>query len=186
MIRNIAILMIILMAAQAAMAQLTSPGDESKKLRALFDEDWQWRLEQFPEFATLLGDNRYNARLTDYSIEAIERRKAHTREMLDRAQKIDRSRLTVQDVISYDLFLRDRQLEVESQRFPTEFMPINQMQGVQVEIGQIIAAAPFRNGRDYFNYLERLKAYPRLIAQMIALMQRGIETGWLPPAVPLR
>jgi uncharacterized protein (DUF885 family) len=178
--------MIMLLAAQAAMAQLTSSGDAAKKLHALFDEDWQWRLEQYPEFATLIGDNRYNNRLTDYSMEAIERRKAHAREMLDRIQKIVRSDLTGQDVISYDLFLRDKKLEVEGQRFPTELMPINQMQGPHIDFGQLIAATPFRNGRDYLDYLERLRAYPRLLAQVTALMERGIEAKWLPPAVPLR
>jgi uncharacterized protein (DUF885 family) len=179
-------LMIILLAASTAMAQLTSSGDAAKKLRALFDEDWQWRLEQYPEFATLLGDNRYNDRLTDYSTDSIERRKAHAREMLDRIQKIDRSQLTGQDLVSYDLFLRDKRLEVEGQRFPLEFMPINQMQGLQVEIGQLIAATPFRTARDYLDYLERLRAYPRLIAQVVALMERGLETRWVYPAVPLR
>ena len=186
MFRNLAILMVILLAAQVAMAQLTSTGDAVKRLHALFEEDWQWRLEQFPEFATIIGDNRYNNRLTDYSIEAIERRKAHARAMLDRIQKIDRSQMTGQDLVSYDLFLRDKKLEVEGQRFSTELMPINQMQGPHIEFGQIIAATPFRSGRDYLDYLERLQAYPILLAQMMALMERGIETGWAPPAVPLR
>ena len=186
MIRNTAILMIMLLAAQAAMAQLPSSGDAAKKLHALFDEDWQWRLEQFPEFASLVGDNRYNNRLTDYSTGTIDRRKEHARDMLDRLQKIDRSRLTGQDLISYDLFLRDKKLEVEGQRFPLELMPINQMQGPHIEFGQVIAAAPFRNGRDYLDYLERLQAFPRLLAQMTALMERGIEAKWLPPAVPMR
>lgn len=40
-------------------------------------EDWEWALREFPESATYLGDNRYNDRLTDPSMPAIERRKAH-------------------------------------------------------------------------------------------------------------
>jgi hypothetical protein len=135
--------------ASAAFAQVLSSSDAAKKLHSLFDEDWQWGLEQYPEAATLLGDNRYNDRLTDMSLEAIERRRAHEREMLDRVQRIDRSQLGDQDRVSYDLFLRDKQLNVEGQRFPTEYMPIDQMNGAQISFGQLADSTPFRNAKDY-------------------------------------
>src|SRR6185295_8930981 len=138
-----------------------------------FDEDWQWNLEQYPEAATLLGDNRFNYRLTDWSPEAIERRKAHEREMLDRLQKINRSALSGQDVISYDLFLLDKKLNVEGQRFPAELMPIDQMNGVHLTFSQLVTNTPFRKPKDYEDYLARLAAFPKQIDQTIALMKRG-------------
>jgi uncharacterized protein (DUF885 family) len=186
MIRNASFLTLALVFASSALAQVISPNDAVKKLHALFDEDWQWGLERYPESATMLGDNRYNDRLTDLSPEAIERSKAHEREMLSRIQKIDRTRLTGQDVISYDLFLRDKTLNVEGQRFPLEYMPIDQMNGVQITFGQLAGSTPFRKAKDYRDYLARLNAFPKQIDQTIALMRRGMETKWLPPAVPLR
>jgi len=185
-IRNTALISFLLFGASFALAQVVTPGDEAKKLHALFDEDWQWGLKQFPEMATLLGDDRYNDRLTDYSPEALARNKAHDREMLDRIQKIDRARLAGQDVISYDLFLRDKRLNVEGARFPTELMPVDQMNGVQILFGQLVGSTPFRNAKDYADYLARLAALPRQIDQLIALMRRGIASGWVQPAVPLR
>ncbi len=164
----------------------SSSNAASKTLHVLFDEDWQWNLEQYPEAATLYGDNRFNDRLTDFSPEAIERRKAHERAILDRIQKLDRSRLKGQDVISYDLFLLDKKLNVEGQRFPAELMPIDQMNGVHLTFGQLITNTPFRNAKDYDNYLARLAAFPKQIDQLIALMKRGIETRWVQPPVPLR
>lgn len=186
MIRNAAILTFILITTSVVFAQVLSSSNAAKKLHALFDEDWQWSLQQYPESATLLGDNRYNDRVTDYSIEAIERRKAHEREMLDRLQKIDRSPLTGQDLISYDLFLRDKKFNVEGGRFPTEYMPIDQMNGAQISFGQLVGSTPFRTAKDYDDYVARLAAFSRQIDQLIELMKRGIETKWLPPAVPLR
>jgi uncharacterized protein (DUF885 family) len=167
-------------------AQVISSSDAAKTLHQLFDEDWQWSLREFPESATLIGDNHYNDRLTDYSPDAIARRKSHEREMLARIKKIDRSKLTSQDVISYDLFLRDKELNVEGSRFPFEYMPIDQMNGVQIIFGQVVGSTPFRNVSDYHNYIARLSAFPKQIEQLIALMKRGIETKWLPPAVPMR
>src|ERR1700754_1863241 len=145
-IRNTALISLILFSASAVLAQVVQSSDDAKNLHALVAEDWQWSLKEFPEGATLLGDNRYNNRLTDYSPEALARYKAHDREMLDRIQKIDRARLNGQDAISYDLFLRDKQLNVEGARFPTEVMPIDQMNGVQISFGQLVANTPFRHG----------------------------------------
>ena len=167
-------------------AQVLSSSDTAKTLHQLFDEDWQWSLREFPEAATLLGDNHYNDRLTDYSPDAIARRKSHEREMLARIQKIDRSKLSGQDVISYGLFLRDKQLNVEGARFPFEYMPIDQMNGVQINFGQLAGSTPFRNSKDYQDYIARLSVFGKQIEQLIALMKRGIETKWLPPAVPMR
>ena len=186
MIRNLTILTIVSLFASAALAQVLNPDDAHKRLHALFAEDWQWFLEQYPEAATLLGDNRYNDRLTDLSPEAIARRKAHEREMLDRVQKINRAELAGQDVISYDLYLKDKKLNVEGHRWPSELMPINQMEGVHLTFAQLAGSTPFRNAKDYENYLARLAAYPRQLDQVIALMKRGIETGWVQPAVPMR
>ena len=186
MIRNTAILSLILFTTTAALAQVLSSTDAAKTLHRLFDDDWQWSLREYPEAATLIGDNRYNDRLTDYSLDAIARRKSHEREMLARIKKIDRSKLSGQDVISYDLFLRDKELNVEGARFPFEYMPIDQMNGVQIIFGQVVGSTPFRNAKDYQDYIARLSAFPKQIDQLIALMKRGIETKWLPPAVPMR
>jgi uncharacterized protein (DUF885 family) len=185
--RFVPMLMFMLLILPPVLAQvLLSSSDASKKLQALFDEDWQWNLEQYPESATLIGDNRFNDRLTDLSPEAIVLRKAHERAMLDRIQKIDRSGLRGQEVISYDLFLLDKKLNVEGQRFPAELMPIDQMNGVQISFGQLASNTPFRNAKDYEDYLARLAAFPKQIDQLIALMKHGIETKWVEPEVPLR
>jgi hypothetical protein len=100
--------------------------DETAKLHALFDQDWQWSLKEFPEFATLIGDPRYNDKLDDLSQQAIERRKEHRREVLRRTRQIDRASLKGQDVLSYDLFLRAAEQSVELLRFPSEGLAIPQ------------------------------------------------------------
>ncbi|HEY7911514.1 MAG TPA: DUF885 family protein, partial [Blastocatellia bacterium] len=143
MIRKLGIFILIALVAPIAPGQVTPMNEESKKLHALFKEDWEWGLEQFPEAATFLGDNRYNDRLTDLSPEAIDRRKAHEREMLARIDRIDRSRLSGQDLISYDLYLADKKFNVEGQQFPAEYMPISQMDGLQISFGQLAANTPF-------------------------------------------
>jgi uncharacterized protein (DUF885 family) len=184
--QSIAFLISAILVAPLALIHSKQIMNAADQLHELFDEDWNWALEQYPENATLLGDNRYNDRLTDLSFEAIDRRKAHDREMLDRIRRINRSRLQGQDAISYDLFLRDKTINVEGERYPTELMPINQMDGVQLSFPQLAASTHFRNAGDYENYLKRLAGFSTQIDQIIALMKRGVEKKWVPPAVPLR
>ena len=167
------------------MAQ-TANLNTTRQLHELFKEDWEWSLKEFPESATYLGDNRYNDRLTDLSQDAIERRKAHQREMLTRIKQIDRSRLKGQDAISYDLFLLDKQTEVDSQKFPLELIPMTQMDGPQITLGQLAASTPLETVTDYENFIKRLEALPKYLDQVMALMQRGINVAWVPPAGPLR
>ena len=160
--------------------------DEAGKLHALFAEEWQWTLRNNPEFATSIGDPRYDDRLRDLAPAAIEASKAHKRELLGRIQRVDRARLKGQDVLSYDLFLREAEQGVALQRFPSELMPISQMNGVQLSIPQLPRVAPLRSVKNYDDFLARLEAYPRQVDQIIELMKAGIAAGWVRPAVPLR
>src|SRR5262245_27608195 len=116
-----------------------------QELHDLFREDWEWTLKEYPEFGTYIGDDRYNDKLSDLSLEAIDRRKGHHREMLAGIERIDRSKLTGQDVISYDLFLLDARLALDCDRFPIDQMPVSQMEGPQLGFPQLVNATPFRN-----------------------------------------
>src|SRR5262245_66654912 len=72
----------------SASAQTTAVTGSASEARALFDEYWQWIMREFPEFATYIGDHRYDDRLADLSAAAIARRRAERAEFLARATKI--------------------------------------------------------------------------------------------------
>src|SRR5262249_51976629 len=110
----------------------------AQQLHALFAEDWQWRLRDQPERATVIGDHRYGDRLTDLSPEAITGRREHARDMLRRLSAIDRSSLAGQDLLSYDLFRFEQQLTVDAARFPLEVMILDQLDGPQLALGQLV------------------------------------------------
>jgi len=155
-------------------------------LRTLVEEYWQWRLKEFPEQATWLGDHRYDNRLADLSPAAIERRKGEVRRMLARARAIDAARLTGQNALTHALFVWELDLAVAGHRFPSEVMILDQLDGPQLSFAQLSSVTPFRTVADYDAYLARLGAYPRYIEQVTALLRRGIEIGWVQPNGPLR
>jgi len=90
-------------------ANAESP-DSAARLHALFREEWEYTLQENPEFASLLGDRRYNDRWQDLSLAAIERRQEHDREVLRRLDEIDLPSLSDADRINYSLFRRQYEL----------------------------------------------------------------------------
>jgi len=159
--------------------------DEHKRFAAFLDEDWEWQMREFPTWATLVGDSRYDDKLPDYSFAAIERRKAHRRDVIKRLQKIDRARLTREEQLDYDLYLRDARLDVEGQRFPDELLAIDKMGGVHTVLADLAPAIPRRNALDFDHFLARIDAYPKLVDENIALLRKGLERGITPPRVTL-
>ncbi|HSD71618.1 MAG TPA: DUF885 family protein, partial [Thermoanaerobaculia bacterium] len=149
----------------------------SKELAKFFDDEWELGLRENPERATYLGDSRYNDRLTDLSFEAIERRNKHEQEALARLKKIDRTLLSEDDRLSYDLYQRRLEVAIEGQRFPTELMPLNQQDGLHKDFAILSTVTSFKLVKDYRDYLARLSAFPKQVDQTIALMERGKQKG---------
>ncbi len=185
MIRIFVILFSLVFCLQLIARDASETG-EAEKLHRLFADEWQWTLQQYPEWGTYYGDARYNDRLTDDSFDAISERKEHAREVLLKIQAVDRSKLFEQDVISYDLFLRDARIAVQWNDYPIEYMPITQMNGIQLSFANLMQIMPLKTVKDYDNYLKRLRAFPEKVNQTIALMRNGIETGWVQARVGLK
>jgi uncharacterized protein (DUF885 family) len=89
-------------------------------------------------------------------------------------------------VLSYELFLRRQQTNVEGQAYPTERMPIDQLDGAHLNLAQTISFINFDTVKDYEDFLARLEAYPQYNDQVIELMQLGMQSGWVKPSVPLQ
>ena len=179
-VRFLAILSVLAWA-QPVLAQTAS--DTFKRLVA---DEWAWQLREFPEFATYTGTPGGNDRWTDVSRAAIETRKAHAREVLEKVRAIDRAQLDPADRIDYDLFRKDAEETVEGQQFPDELLPINQLSGVQQDLAQTLVNAPARTVKDFENLVARISASGPRIDQETALMQWGLEMSVTPPAISIR
>ena len=159
---------------------------EVERLHRLFDLQWQYTMEEYPEFATYVGWPGQNHRWTDVSLEAIERRNREMEVPARVLATIDRGALGDADQLHYDLFRRGVEESLEGRRFKGEYMPVNQMQGVQQNVAQTIAMMRVAATPDYEDVVARLHGVPRLIEQTIVLLEKGLETGITPPRVTLR
>ena len=159
---------------------------DSVRLHQLFAQQWEYTMREYPEFATSVGYPGQNARWTDYSLEAIARRKRDLNDPLSALSAIDRAKLGPTDQLNYDLFRRNLTTAVEESRFPDELLAINQLDGVQQDVPSTIAKMPAGTVRDYEDILARLRAVPVLVNQTIVLLERGLTSGITPPQITLR
>ncbi|HYK82774.1 MAG TPA: DUF885 domain-containing protein [Gemmatimonadales bacterium] len=159
---------------------------DSTRLHELFQINWEYRMTEFPEFATAVGYPGHNGRWTDVSLEAIARRKRELAEPLAVVKSIRRARLSAADRLNYDLFKRDLDEQIAATRFPDELLAITQLGGVQQDVGQILSITPSVRAGDYESIVARLNAVPALIDQTLVLLQKGLDSGITPPRVTLR
>src|SRR5882724_10127266 len=154
---------------------------QSQQLQSLFDEQWEYEMRLHPEWATALGDNRYNDRLDDESAEAIQSELEQSRKFLARFEAIDPSGLSQQDRLSRELMIRELHLELEGAQFKPWEMPVNQRGGPHLDFPDLITITPFNNLKDYENYLARLRQMPHVFDQVMANMRQGMRDGLMQP-----
>jgi len=156
--------------------------ERSKVLAALLEEIWQDRLKHSPEFASFLGDKRYNDQWSDYSVKAVNDSLERGRVFLDRLSAIDTTGLKPQEILSRDLMVRDLTDAQEGAPFKEWEMPVNQMDGFHTDIVQLVANLSFETTKDYDDYIARLKKIPTVFSQNMTNMQLGMDEGRVPPA----
>lgn len=155
--------------------------DRRAALNALFAEIWQDRLAHEPEFASSIGDKRYDDRLTDYSVDAYNESLQRGREYLARLGSIDTAGMSDQETLSADLMGRELADEQEEAEFKPLEMPLTQFAGIHIELPQLIPQLSFDNAKDYDDYAARLNKVPAAFQQITDNAMNGIDDGRVPP-----
>jgi uncharacterized protein (DUF885 family) len=155
--------------------------ERQKQLNDFLKEEWEFEMRTQPEVATIVGDYRYNDKLSDLSPAGIEANVEQTRRFLDRLEKIDMTGLPDFDQLNKRLLARNLRLSLRSFDLKLHEMPIDQMFGFHLQVTQMVPQTPFRKVRDYEDYLARLRQLPRAFDQVIELAKAGERDGLMPP-----
>ncbi|QIL78116.1 DUF885 domain-containing protein [Hymenobacter sp. HDW8] len=151
----------------------------------MFEKYWDERAKLFPLEATGQGDNRYNDQLpNDNTVAYRTAQRQFFQQYLDALKKFDRSKLSENDRVSYDIFLYDMQMRLEGLKQNSWMMPITQMSGLPISLAQLGAGSgnqPFKTTKDYDNWLSRVRAYPVWADSAIGNFRRGIRAGVVLP-----
>jgi uncharacterized protein (DUF885 family) len=166
-------------AAQAKPEQKLSPA--SAQLDAFFATEWEYQLERNPEFATYVGDTRFNDRLGNYSQEEQAREADHAKLALERLAAISSVGLDEQREISREIMQRQLEASIESYRLKEWEMPVSQMNGIHLDIAGMYAQMPFQTAQDYRNYIARLRQVPRVFDEERSVMRLGMRDHLMQP-----
>ncbi len=159
---------------------------DSQRFNEIVDMTYEYTMLSYPEFATFLGDPRGQDRWSDDSEAVARQREQDDKTLLAALENINRETLTISEQIDYDLLYDGQKRDIEGHQFPGEFMPLNQMGGVQQDIARMMTLTQPKNAADYSNMIARLEKTPEVIDQTIAWMRKGMEAGVTPPAITLR
>jgi uncharacterized protein (DUF885 family) len=153
---------------------------ETTKLHALFDRQWEWSLQRFPESATWRGDHRYDDRLSDESAQARAESDAADRSWLAEARAIRRERLAPADRVSLDVFIDKFERAVEWQAFEgARTLQIGAQGGLHTSFAGLLRQMPMESAVQARRMLARMAAYPAKVDQQIASLRRGMALGWV-------
>jgi len=158
-----------------------TPEDRAKALHALFHDYWEETLKHRPEFASTLGDKRYNDQVSDYSVKAVNDWLAAEQDLLMKLAVIDPAGLSDQDQASRELLIRKLTDDQEAAEFKEWEMPIDQMGGVYSTYPDLAGHLSFTTAKAYDDWIARLRLIPHAFEQVTVNMSIGIEDKRVPP-----
>ena len=161
----------------------TAPDSVESRVAAqnsLFEEYYQSELKAHPERATAYGDYRYNDRLDEYSLAAIERQHASDLDFLARLDAIPSSGFSEQDILSGEVLRMALLQRSENYAFKEYEMPVSQMDGPHVRLADLPLAVPFDSVKQYEDYIARLHQIPRVFSQTEEVLRASMKDHLMP------
>ena len=159
---------------------LKPTADRLAAQNALFEEQYESDLRNFPERATAFGDYRYNDKLAEYSLDAIVQRHKTNQAFLNRLESIPTTSFSDQDQLSHDLLVRVLQQRIADFDLKEYEMPINQQNGVHTSLADLPLSVPFDSVKHYEDYVSRLHQIPRVLSETTEVLRAGIKDKLMP------
>jgi uncharacterized protein (DUF885 family) len=167
--------------AGSVFAQNLQPvADRLAAQNALFEEQYEADLRNFPERATAFGDYRYNDKLADYSLDGIAQRHKTDEAFLARLEAIPSAGFSDQDQLSHDLLVRVLQQRIADFDLKEYEMPINQQNGIHTSLADLPLSVPFDSVKHYEDYIARLHQIPRVLGQTTEVLRAGMKDKLMP------
>ena len=152
-----------------------------KELNRLLAEQWEYEMRESPEFATVVGDYRYNDRWSDDSLAHVQERKVEREKWLTRFNAIDTVGFPEQEKLNQVLMVRSLKTQIKAAELKTFEMPIDQFFGAHLQIAQFVSFMPFQTTKQYEDYLARLRAIPAMVERIVEVLRQGEKDKLMPP-----
>ena len=142
-------------------------------------------MEKSPLFASLLGDKRYDDKVSSNSIEDFFSEKEYESYVLEVLSQIDPNNLNEEDQLNYRLLKSDYEISLEGREYPGYYMRLNQRGGVQ-DYYLYGNRLNFTDLQSYKNWFERVKGYTQNVRNSLEINKEGLELGYTQPKLVTR
>jgi uncharacterized protein (DUF885 family) len=177
----LAVFALLICSALTAAQNASSLEARRKTLSDLLAEQWEYKLRTSPITASFLGDKRWNNKLDDLSQEAIDKDLQEAQKFLARFEAIDTSGFPEQEALNKTLMVRDLKMQLEGARFKPWEMPVDQQNGIQIWLPDLVTVLSFQSAKDYEDYISRLRQIPTALDQTTVQMRKGMADKLMPP-----
>src|ERR1043166_5114170 len=165
----------LILIASTAFAAESSVAERLAKQNALFAESWETNLKLNPTLATNVGDYRYNDKLGDYSLAAIQKRHEISADFLKRIKAISPEGFSEEDRTSHDLFLKNLQEGEDDWDLKDYEMPVTAQGGLHTALADLPNSVPFDSVKHYDDYIARLHQIPTALHQTEDVLRAGVK-----------
>ena len=161
------------------------PHPDEVKFNSFLDENWQDTMEKSPLFASLLGDKRYDDKISSNSIDDFIAESEYERYVLDVLNEINPNNLSEENQLNYRLLKSDYEINLEGRKYPGYYMRLNQRGGVQ-DYYLYGNRLNFEDLQSYKNWFERVKGYTQNVRNSLEINREGLELGYTQPKLVTR
>ena len=150
------------------------------KFEEFLDENWETTLEKSPYFASLLGDKRYDDKVSSNSVADFYDNRDYEEYVLKVLDSINADNLSEENQLNYRLLKLDYEVSLEGRKYPSFYMRLNQRGGVQdyYDYGNRLN---FTTKSDYLNWFERVKGYTQNVKNSLINNREGLSKGYTQP-----
>jgi len=159
---------------------------QSATLHQIFEDEWQARMERFPELAQSMGDKSKADQLLDVSEAAQQQWLEISKEFIVKLEKIKFESLSNSDKINYQIFKQQLLKRTKEILFKSYQIPFLADSGFHTSVARLPVITEFKQKSDYLAYLSRLEKVPQFFSQNIDNMNAGLARNYSMPKVVMK
>jgi len=168
-------------------AMINKVADENVNFERLAEQYFEQQLQLHPLSGVYTGDYRFNSLFVDnLSDDFLKQQHQFHLQYLGWINDIDRSALSAERKISFDILKRDLQRAIHAESFPQRFLPFTQFSSLLSEMARLGSgegAQPFDTFKDYQDFATRLEGYVKWFETAEMRLSQGIENKVVLPRV---
>ena len=139
----------------------------------LFDDFWNWRLKQSPEFASMTGCRDFNDKLESFTVDRFENDYKNCLDFITKARALQV--LEPEEKLNLEFFIAELSTFTDGYHLKGYFFPINYMEGVHIDFQRLSEWTSPKTNKDYEDLIARYKKFSIYAKQIIDIMKIGIK-----------